>query len=128
MAITQLIRVELPGVMTYWLSASPTTLKDPVGHARTRVRMSMSSNQAHHGRAAIDPNYRTRFDKFAVGPRTSASYKVSIHSLGGRAPFTRDINIHELYAAAGKPAPVYTPIDRTVDLYRQACLETSATQ
>lgn len=126
MAITKLVRVELPGTMVYWMSASGATLKDPIGHARTRVRLSMTSHHANKARAEIDPGYRARFDKFANSRRLSTDYKVTYHSLGGRAPFTRDINIHELFAAAGKPPPLNSAIDITVDKYRKACLETSA--
>lgn len=118
--MTKFYRVELPGVMVLWMSGTMVDKLDPVCRAISRAQFQLSSIIGQNKRTNIDPNNRQKIQTFAYPSREQRElYMIDIFHCEDKNVKTRDLNIQELYIAAGKDIPHYSVTDKACLLFRE---------
>lgn len=118
------IRVELPGVYTFWMLKSKTIERHPIFNARHRARIALSSTKGTIRREAIDPDNTAKLTEFAKAcPINRKKMRVTYHERPGVASIVQDLNNHEMHEMGGKRPPLRDKLDITVNEFRTQCKE-----
>lgn len=125
MKTNKFIRIDIPGIMVYWMSMSETVNKHFLGHAAFRLRAVLSSNIGRMKRLAIDPEAINKIIKARdVLSSSPKSITVSIHEYRGEEKVTaRNLNEQELWIGVGKEPPTFSPGEKASHLFRLEVLE-----
>lgn len=112
------IRIEVLGVMVYWMRGKVAIRGNYRGHAAARIRSTLNSYSSRARREGVDPINQERRHKFldALSRGDSGVY-ITEHEFVSSVN-TRDLNEQELFDNCGKELALITEADKIIKKFR----------
>lgn len=112
------IRIEVLGVMVYWMRDRVTIKGNYRRHAASRIRSTLSSQSSRARREGIDPiNHKRRHKFLDALSRGDSDVYISEHEFVSNVN-TRDLNEQELFDNCGKELILVTEADKIIKKFR----------